>query len=235
MKRILLFLLLFCFFVFGIIGGIWGQSVPGEDQPHQPEPVHFEPLIEFNFDFLWEMLSGFLADYYGFLIAFFFVYLILGTIKSFFEGRQERLRRERVVRLEEERYERNQLRADRQVEEKRLQRERALIRKYTGVDEQTALRIQTEMYRKKFDDEDLQLAPIDDDVPGNNVDRGGVFWKASDSSNFDSMVDDDNSEFYEDTATINNSESSTVIIPKDKRKQDRFYRSMEDDYEGGGY
>jgi hypothetical protein len=208
MKRILLFLLLFCF----IVSGVFAQPVPEVPPPIQPQDVQLESLVDFGgiFDILLDLFVGFLVNYYGLLFGIFVAYLIYGYIRGVFEGRKERLRRERVER-------KRQI----VVEEKRLGREREYIRHFAHVDEETALRIQKEMYRAESvgsKDDDLRLAPSDG-IKGNNVARAEIFQK------------EDGISLFEETVTMGN--STTVVIRIDKRG--RFHRGMEDDGEYGGY
>ena len=217
MKRIL-FLLLFCFFGGGLLFADSGQG---------PEKIVVNPL--FNFDEIYvtlrEILIQLFFEYYYLVLGFVAVLLLLYYFQGMLESRQMRRVRER--REQEYRRDCRDKNEMRQIE-KQLARERDLIRRYARVDAETALRIQNEMYRKEsneHDEEELVLASVDDDVfPSNNIDRAGTFWRSDGS-------EEGSNSFSEDTVSIN--ESSTVIIPAHKRKQDRFYRGMEDDDNGG--
>jgi hypothetical protein len=209
MKRILLFLLLICYF-----SGYWvfGQPSPELPPPIVPNEVQFDMLIDVDgiFDILLEVLSGFFAEYYGLLIGFFVAYFFWGYIQGMLESKKERLLRKQ---------------AERKVEEKRLLQERELISRYAKVDSEMALRIQNEMYRKESKEsveEELALAPSDG-VSGNNVVRN-TYWGS------DGIVESGNS-FSEDTVRIGN--STTVTIRVDKRG--RYHRSMEEDGDYSGY
>ncbi|MDR2441863.1 MAG: hypothetical protein LBE12_21115 [Planctomycetaceae bacterium] len=216
MKRILLFLLLFCFF---------GSIVFAAESDDLPKLV-VAPFINFDqiFVSLKQILFQIFYQYYQLILGIVVVILLLSYFQSILEDRRMREGRER----RELEYRRNfRERSEMSREEKRLLKERDLICRYAQVDKDQSLRIQNEMYRSSQEsEEELGLAPIDDEVPGNNIDRGGTFWRPDGS-------EEGSDPFFEDTATI--SESSTVIIPDHKRRQDRFYRSMENDDDGGGY
>jgi hypothetical protein len=247
MKRILLFLLLFCIFN----GVIFAQS---EDLPK----IVVHPLINFDqiFVMLKQILMQLFLQYYHLLIGIAVVVMFLSYLQSILEGRRMREERERQEREYREQIEKRQI-------DQYLTKERNLIRRYAKVDGIRALEVQESMYQydSTGDDEELGLAE-DDDVLSNNVDRAGPFWRPDGSEEgYDprELIDDWNDEEFDngggrfptywgpdgspedsdsdtlsgDTATIN--ESSTVIIPEDKRKQDRIYRSMEDNDDYSGY
>jgi hypothetical protein len=209
MKRILLFLLLFCIFS----GVVFAQS------DSLPKLV-LSPLISFDqiFVMLKQILMQLFLRYYHLLIGIAVVVMFLSYLQSFLEDRRMREEREYRERIEK-----------RQIDQY-LVKERNLIRRYARVDKERALFIQEEMYRdhSEASEEELGLAAIedDDDVLANNIDRAGPYWRPDGSEEGSDL-------FFGDTATI--SESSTVVIPENKRKQDRLYRSMEDDDDYSGY
>jgi hypothetical protein len=219
MIGILSFLLLF----YLLCNAVLAQLVPEVPPPIVPETTGVDMLVDFGgiFNTLLEVFTGFLADYYGLLIGIFVAYLLWGYVQGIFESKKERLLREQAEQQAERVEQENRLRMVKKVEDKRLFRERELIRRYAGVDEEQALRMQNEMYRyesKGSNEKELGLAPLEDDneVYSNNVSRADIFEDTS---------------YLEDTATIR--ESSTVIMRDTQRN--RIHRSMDDDDEYSGY
>jgi hypothetical protein len=255
MKRILLFLLLFCFFGCGILYAAPGQGA---------EKIVVHPL--FNFDGIFETLLNILMrlflDHIEIVLGFVFVMLLLSYFQGMLEGEKMRLDRARRDRE----YERDtRVRSEMRRIDKELARERELILKYVR-DSESAGRVQYEMRDTNWKDslhlfknnDDLKLAPLDDDpdVYPNNMsmfagktesqeyydegiyedvashDVGGrwtTYWRPDGEEEGSKKDRKDLS--FEDTVTIG--ESSTVIM-RDRRR-DRFHRGMDDDDEGGGY
>jgi hypothetical protein len=236
MIGILLFLLLF----YLLCNTVFSQE-PGE--------VQMDMLIDLEgiFDILLEVFTGFLTEYYYLLIGFFLVYAFWSYIQGILEGKKERLRREQAERAVQE----NRLQMDKRAEEKRLSRERELIRKYIHASDDEIERIQWAMRQEvKGDDGDLRLAPRDfDDLPvdrdvfrysgkvdmieyNDGLDREIYEYGGRGTTYFRVNGSQEGSEsLFDDTVTIG--ESSTVIIRNNKRS--RFRRGMEDEDEGGGY
>jgi hypothetical protein len=246
MKRILLFLLLFCFL----------GSIVFAAEPDEPPKLIVAPLFNFDqiFVTLKQILMQLFFQYYHLLFGIVAVIMLLSYFQSILNDRrmqEEQERRELEYRRDyRDRYE---MRRD----EKQLARERDLIRKYIFGSESDVDRIQWEMHQEvKEEEEELRLAPLglDDncviyDVSGEdqfagrvesqeyyNKDlgpdvsmwtfggRGTTYWRADGS-------EEGSESRFEDTATIG--ETSTIII-RNKRR-DRFHRSMEDESENDGY
>jgi len=210
MKRILLLLILFC--------ALTGIALA---QPEtEPETVQVDSLIDFGvgIDLLKTLIATFLGRYYGLLIGVFLAFLIFNYIKGVSEGRKMRQKRKlQECKLIEKQNQRAQ--------ENQLLRERALIRKYSFGDDDTVSRIQLEMYSERVRDEkeDLQLAPIEDDVIDNHIDRGGTYWHSDGSEEGSTRSDEE---------TVGFGNSSTVDL---RRKYCNCSHRETDDDEGGGY
>jgi hypothetical protein len=247
MKRILLFLLLFCCFL-----GSMALAV----EPDKPPKLIVAPLVNFDqiFVMLLQILLRLFFQYYHLLIGIAAVVILLYYFQSILEDKrmeEERERRELAYRRDyRERSEMRRL-------EKSLERERDLIRKYIFGSENDVDRVQWEMHQEAGEeDEELRLAPheLDDnavihDVSGEGLfagrvesqeyydkdlgpdvskweygGRGTTYWRADGSEEGRDLLFDD---------TVTTGESSTVIM-RNKRRN-RFHRSMEDDDDGGGY
>jgi hypothetical protein len=160
MIGILLFLLLF----YLLCNAVFAQLVPEVPPPIVPEEVGVNELVDFSgmFDTLLEVFASFFVQYYGYLIGLFIAFLFWGYIQGILERKKERLLREQAeqqaVRVEQE----NRLRMVKRAEDKRLSRERELIRKYTHASDEKIERIQWAMHQEtKGDDKELRLAPRD--------------------------------------------------------------------------
>jgi hypothetical protein len=214
MKRILLFLFLFCF----LCSMVYAQS---GDRPK----LVFSPVINFDqiFVMLRQILIQMFFQYYHLVLGFVAVMLLLSYFQGMLEGRKMRRDRERREREYRRDYrERSEMRRA----ENRLSKERDLIRRYADVDAENALRIQDAMYRDHSEaNEELGLAIYDPEAEifSGNIDRAGPYWRPDGS-------EEGSDPYYGDTATI--SESSTVIT-RDTRR-DRIHRGMDetDDYSG---
>jgi hypothetical protein len=254
MKRILLFLLLFCFFGCGMLFAESGQD---------PEKIVVHPLFNFEgiFDNLLSILIQLFLQHIELVLGFVVVLLLMTYFQGVLEGdkmRRDRERRNREYQLD------NSIRTEMCRIDKQLARERELILKYVQ-DSDAAARVQYEMQDKNWqqskklfkEDEELRLAPLDDpevypnnksmfvgrsempeyyDVfynddiaPYDTNSRWSTYWKEDGSEESSKEKRRDFS--LEDTVTIG--ESSTVIF-RNKRRN-RFHRSMEDDDDGGGY
>jgi hypothetical protein len=94
MQRILwLWLLVALFLGIALCTVAFGQVPPIvlNQNPQQANQVMVDEFLDFSgvFDTLAEAFGSLLAEYYGFLLSVFFVWFILGCIKSFLEGKME--------------------------------------------------------------------------------------------------------------------------------------------------